>query len=136
MDLQNYCTRCNNNIGPYCKRYVFVVNCITKRIDAYYFAIKCRNILIRTFVLPIADSLYPVFDIEKIDSILDLERNINPEFNAFEIELTQTAWNSYVVNIQSIPKDRYDVFDLLISQKIEQINFTITLAINRSDTGS
>jgi hypothetical protein len=98
--------------------------------------------IISFLILPVVETLYPVFDIEKkFDLILKLNKpkhlnNFNNSINYeeyYDIELTQDVWNTYIMYLQKTDKSKFDLFDILISQKIEQINFTVTLAINRSD---
>lgn len=92
------------------------------------------TILVRFLIIPVIETLYPVFDIElKFDQIHKLYKtNKGEEYS--DIELTQNMWNSYIMYLQKTDKSKFDLFDILISQKIEQINFAITVAINRSDT--
>lgn len=86
------------------------------------------KILIHLIVIPIVDSLYPVFTIEKkFDQIILM----NPDE---ESELTQDKWNSYVMYLNKSSSSSHDMFDVLISQKIELINFDVTVAINRTNT--
>ncbi|VBB18943.1 hypothetical protein YASMINEVIRUS_1475, partial [Yasminevirus sp. GU-2018] len=95
-------------------------------------------------VVPIAESLYPVYDIErKFDKIVRLNREFDLQSEQkYEVkcdltasnELTQQAWNAYVISLQKIKKTDYDMFDHIVSQQIDQVNFTITVAINRSNS--
>lgn len=94
------------------------------------------KMLIWLIVIPIVDSLYPIFDIErKFDQIVRLYKiDKILKVNDYDTELTQIAWNCYIIHLQKMNRFEYDLFDILISQKIEQINLAITIAINRTDT--
>lgn len=92
--------------------------------------------MIRLFVIPIIDTLYPVIDLEtKFDQIiLEGPPCLVPDS---EIELTQERWNFYVLHLSRLSKDPKldkDMFDILIMQKIDDINFEITMSISKSET--
>lgn len=86
-----------------------------------------RTILInltKIFVIPVINDLYPIFDIErKFDKILN-------RYDDSTNDLTQADWNFYVLSLKQT--DNLDFFDILISKKLDEINFNITVAINRS----
>jgi hypothetical protein len=52
---------------------------------------------------------------------------------SFNNELTQTHWNMYMMFLKNSPKSSFDMFDILIHQNMDKINFDITVAITRSE---
>lgn len=117
----------------------FIVNALK------YVHSKSMMILIRTFILPIIDYLYPVFDIEKkFYQIISLnEKNLlilldHSDFGCVDQpELTQQIWNNYVMYLSKLKENsnlERDMFDVMIIQQIEKINFDVSLGISNSDT--
>lgn len=95
--------------------------------------------IIQMMVIPVVESMYPVFNIEKkFDHIIKSPsvtgQNIKFADPDDETEMTQERWNSYIMYLNGSSPSTYDMFDILISQKIEKINFDITVAINRTST--
>lgn len=96
------------------------------------------NFLIGVTIIPIVDLLYPIFDIEKkFDQISNMIK-IKSFDNFQDNELTQEAWNNYIIYLKIPNNDEcnliYDIFDVLIRQNIDRVNFVITISINRSDS--
>lgn len=96
--------------------------------------------LCHILILPIVDTCYPIFDIEKkFDMIVankykhvdDIDNSNNDDSNSSD-DLTQEKWNNYIVYLNKIDKSNYDMFDIIITQKLQQINYDITIAINRA----
>ena len=75
-------------------------------------------------LIQIINTLYPIHCIEnKYNKI------------TFNNDLTQIHWNMYMMflkNSSNLSKSSFDMFDILIQQNIEKINFDITVAITRS----
>lgn len=103
------------------------------------------NIFIHFVILPVIDSLYPICDLgRKFEHIIKLyktdycnDNNDETSDSDYDIELTQDIWNFYVLHLRNLDKSdkvKFDPFDILISQKIEQINTLISHAISKSDT--
>lgn len=89
----------------------------------------------RLIIIPIVDSLYPIFNIEKKFDQIIKSPSIEGQTIKFadpddEIELTQDKWNSYIMFLNKSSTSSYDMFDILISQ----INFDMTVTINRTHT--
>jgi len=97
--------------------------------------------IVRYFVIyPIVDTIYPIFDIKtKFDSITANENTYYKIGNCIikddiftHGELTQDMWNRYLFELHKKEKVEYDMFDIMIDQQFNHVNFWITLAINRA----
>lgn len=91
----------------------------------------------KTLIITFIDLFYPVFDLEKKFDQITLLDDDYEIFENDDIGLGQSEWNKYVLKLSKIKnnnKMERDMFDILIIQKIHEINFVITLAINRSKT--
>lgn len=107
------------------------------------FFVIVMKLLIRAFVIPVIDNLYPVMDLEtKFDVIVEV--NIKTMINTGDnfgcgdqTELTQNHWNNYVMHLSRLkadPKLKRDIFDVMIIQQIKQINIAMTFAIAKTTT--
>jgi hypothetical protein len=122
-------------------RIVPYVAIISKKFLTYTLDFLLRNV-VRIFIIPIIDIIYPIFDLEKkFEHILSFNKK-----NAFELSydnfgcidevgLTQNTWNNYIVYLSQIKNNSLtqDMFDKLIIQQIDKINFSISLAISRAN---
>lgn len=128
----------------YCNKIVFdnryVSHYIEKLILWFFGVIK---IIVRySIVYPIVDTIYPIVDIKKKFDSITANDDTYYEFSNCILkddiftcgELTQDMWNRYLVELHKKDKSDYDMFDIMIDQQFNQVNFWITLAINRTDS--
>lgn len=110
----------------------FIINILINVFTGSFTKYISQSIIHYT-IIPIINILFPIVDIEK--KFFDIINN--NENDMYEPELTQEMWNEYIQYLQmkntDTKKPTYDMFDQLIIQKMDQINFIITVTINRSD---
>lgn len=128
----------------------YLISCLISYVtDIISMTIKMRiaitRLMIVPFVIPIIEILTPVQSLQtKFDKIMeDYRKNnfdnlknqidITDEFSKYGM-MTQPIWNTYVLKLQKINKSDYDLFDTMIFQKLTQINFVMTITINRSES--
>jgi len=92
--------------------------CIKHKVNLFHIIIQPLIYALIQFI----NTLYPIHCIKnKYDKI------------SFNNELTQKQWNMYMLFLKNSPTIYFDMFDILIHQNIDKINFDITVAITRSE---
>jgi hypothetical protein len=104
------------------KKYL---SCIANKITSNMNIIK---LIIHVCVIPIINTIFPINDIEKKYDIIVSSDN-NPFY-----ELTQEKWNIYVYYLNIVDSNSLDLFDMIIKNNINKVNFEITLAICKTST--